>query len=60
MILSGAQSMVAGVAYLLGGLYDKRHIKDVGGYALFGALYFLIGGVLLTRRLTKTSFAEAR
>ena len=37
MILSGAQSMIAGVAYFLGGLYDKRHIKDVGGYAIFGA-----------------------
>lgn len=59
MILSGAQSMIAGVAYFLGGLYDKRHIKDVGGYATFGALYFLIGGVLLTRRLSKLSALEA-
>ena len=59
MILSGAQSMVAGVAFCLGGLYDKRHIKDVGGYAIFGAIYFLIGGILLTRKLTKTSAIEA-
>jgi hypothetical protein len=59
MILSGAQSMVAGVAYFLGGLYDKRHIKDVGGYATFGALYFLIGGILLTRQLSKPSPLEA-
>ena len=50
MILSGAQSMIAGVAFVLGGLYDKRHIKDVGGYAIFGALYFLISGILLTRK----------
>ena len=28
MILSGAQSMIAGIAYFLGGLYDKLHIKD--------------------------------
>ena len=55
MILSGAQSMIAGVAYFLGGLYDKRHLKDVGGYATFGAIYFLIGGVLLTRKLLKLS-----
>lgn len=55
MILSGAQSMAAGVAYFLGGLFDKRHIKDVGGYALFGALYFLIGGFLLTRKLPKAA-----
>jgi hypothetical protein len=53
MILSGAQSMIAGVAFFLGGLSDKRHIKDVGGYATFGALYFLIGGILLTRKLSK-------
>ncbi len=59
MILSGAQSMIAGVAYFLGGLYDKRHIKDVGGYATFGAVYFLIGGILLTRKLSKPSVAEA-
>jgi hypothetical protein len=59
MILSGAQSMIAGVAYFLGGLYDKRHIRDVGGYATFGALYFLIGGILLTRKLSKTSTAAA-
>ncbi len=59
MILSGAQSMIAGIAFLLGGLYDKRHIQDVGGYAIFGALYFLIGGVLLTRKLSKLSTLEA-
>jgi hypothetical protein len=59
MILSGAQSMIAGVAYFLGGLWDKRHIKDVGGYAVFGALYFLIGGFLLTRKLSKPSTLQA-
>jgi nitrate reductase NapE component len=53
MILSGAQSMLAGVAYFLGGLADKRHIKDVAGYATFGAFYFLIGGILLMRKLLK-------
>ena len=58
MILSGAQSMIAGVAYFLGGLYDKRHIKDVGGYATFGAIYFLIGGILPTRKLSKSSMLE--
>lgn len=58
MILSGAQSMIAGVAYFLGGLYDKRHIKDVGGYATFGAIYFLIGGILLTRELSKRSAVD--
>lgn len=55
MIFSGAQSMAAGVAYFLGGLWDKRHLGDVGGYATFGALYFLIGGLLLTRKLSKSA-----
>jgi uncharacterized membrane protein HdeD (DUF308 family) len=59
MILSGAQSMIAGVAFFLGGLSDKRHIKDVAGYAIFGAIYFLIGGILLTRKLSKPSALEA-
>lgn len=52
MILSGAQSTLAGVAFLLGGLSGKLQIKDLGGYAIFGAIYFLIGAILLHRKLT--------
>lgn len=59
MILSGAQSALAGVAFVVLGLHEKRHIKDVGGYAIFGALYFLVGGILLTRRLSRPSEHEA-
>jgi uncharacterized membrane protein HdeD (DUF308 family) len=50
MILSGVQSLAAGVAFILGGLKGKTHIKDLGGYAVFGAVYFLIGGILLGRK----------
>ncbi|MGA9568179.1 MAG: hypothetical protein WBS19_21840 [Candidatus Korobacteraceae bacterium] len=57
MILSGAQSALAGIAFIVLGLHDKKHIGDVGGYAIFGALYFLIGGILLTRKLSKASTA---
>jgi uncharacterized membrane protein HdeD (DUF308 family) len=53
MILSGAQSLVAGVVFVLGGLSGKSHIKDLGGYAIFGAIYFLAGGILLNRRLSR-------
>jgi uncharacterized membrane protein HdeD (DUF308 family) len=53
MILSGAQSLAAGVVFALGGLSGKFHIKDLGGYAVFGALYFLIAGILLSRKLSK-------
>ena len=54
MILSGAQSTAAGIAFVLGGLAGKLHTKDLGGYAIFGAIYFLIGGVLLSRNLSQS------
>jgi hypothetical protein len=60
MILSGAQSLVAGVAFALGGLGGKVHIKDLAGYALFGALYFLIGGILLSRKIPSFQTADSR
>lgn len=59
MILSGAQSAVAGVLFLAGGLADKKHIRDVGGYACFGAFYFLISAVLLSRKLKSLPTSEA-
>src|SRR5260370_42045518 len=52
MILSGAQSTAAGIAFVLDGLSGKLHTKDIVGYAIFGAVYFLIGGVLLMRKLS--------
>ena len=58
MILSGLQSTAAGVAFGLGGLRGKFHAKDLGGYAIFGAIYFLIGGILLSRKLSKMAAAE--
>jgi uncharacterized membrane protein HdeD (DUF308 family) len=59
MILSGLQSMAAGAAFGLGGLQGKFHAKDLGGYAIFGAIYFLIGGILLSRKLSRATAAEA-
>ena len=57
MILSGLQSAAAGVAFILGGLHDKTHIKYLGGYAIFGGVYFLIAGYLLHRKLSHASKA---
>ena len=54
MILSGAQSTAAGIAFVFGGLSGKFHAKDMGGYAIFGAIYFLIGGILLNRKTSKS------
>ena len=53
MILSGAQSTAAGIAFVLGGLGGKLHARDMGGYAIFGAIYFMIGGILLIRKLSQ-------
>jgi hypothetical protein len=52
MILSGLQSTAAGVAFILGGLHGKTHIKDLGGYAIFGGVYFLVAGIFLHRKLS--------
>ena len=59
MILSGIQSAAAGVAFILGGLHNKTHIKDLGGYAIFGGVYFLIAGFLMHRKLSQSSRAGA-
>jgi hypothetical protein len=59
MILSGLQSTAAGVAFILGGLHDKTHIKDLGGYAIFGGVYFLIAGFLMHRKLSQSLRAGA-
>ena len=55
MILSGLQSAAAGAAFILGGLHDKTHIKELGGYAIFGGVYFLIAGLLMHRKLSRES-----
>jgi uncharacterized membrane protein HdeD (DUF308 family) len=55
MILSGIQSTAAGVAFILGGLHGTRHIKDLGGYAILGGVYFLVAGCLLHRKLSQIS-----
>jgi len=58
MILSGAQSSLAGIAFVFGGLSGKVHTQDVGGYAIFGAIYFLIGGILLHRKLSQVAMGS--
>ncbi len=59
MIFSGLQSTAAGVALGLGGIQGKVHAKNLGGYAIFGALYFSIAGILLNRKLSRSTSAEA-
>lgn len=59
MILSGLQSTLAGIAQAVGGLHGTVHADRLGIYAIFGAFYFLIGGILLSRKLSRLSAAEA-
>ena len=59
MILSGVQSTAAGAFFVLGGLSGKLHPKDLGGYAVFGAVYFLITALLLQFKLRKQVVASA-
>lgn len=48
MILSGAQSMLAGVFFIVqAGLPKVPAITDVAPYAAFGAFYFLVSAALL-------------
>ncbi len=53
MILSGLQSTAAGLTFIIGGLHGKTHIKDLGGYAVLGGIYFLVAGFLLNRKLSQ-------
>ncbi len=55
MILSGLQSAAAGAAFIAGALHDKTHIKDLGGYAILGEVYFLVAGILLHRKQSRLS-----
>jgi len=55
MILSGIQSTGAGIAFIVGALHGTRHIKDLGGYAILGGVYFLVAGFLLHRKLSQIS-----
>ena len=59
MILSGLQSAAAGVAFILGRLRDKTHVKDLCGYTIFGGIYFLIAGFLMHRKLSQSPRAGA-
>jgi hypothetical protein len=53
MILSGLQSTAAGLTFIVGALYGKTHIKDLGGYSILGGVYFLVAGFLLHRKLSQ-------
>ncbi|MBE9463617.1 DUF308 domain-containing protein [Dyadobacter subterraneus] len=52
MIISGAQSTIAGVSFIVLAHEPTQGITSLAGYALFGAFYYLLAGFRLNK--TKT------
>lgn len=50
MILSGAQSSLAGVAFVGKGLAGNAHVADLAPYAVFGGTYFLLAAITMLVR----------
>lgn len=49
MILSGGQSMLAGTAFIFMAHSPSMGINSLAGYAAFGAFYFLIAAIRLSK-----------
>lgn len=54
-ILSGAISVVAGLAFLTQSFQDPASISGVGGYAILGGIFFLISAIRLSARPRRAS-----
>jgi len=57
MILSGGQSMLAGTVFILMAHSPSMGINSLAGYAAFGAFYFLIAAIRLSK--TKSTTQQA-
>jgi len=55
MIISGAQSMLAGGAFIVMAHQPNQGISTLAGYAAFGAFYFLLTAFRLSKTIKKTS-----
>lgn len=53
MMISGAQSALAGVVMCIRAFGEGRTIAELAPYAAFGAFYFLLSGLWLTFRATR-------
>lgn len=49
MIISGAQSMVGGTSFIISAHAPAMGIASVAGYAAFGAFYFLLAAIRLSK-----------
>jgi len=57
MIISGGQSMLAGIAFIAMAKSPSMGINSLAGYSAFGAFYFLIAAIRLSK--TKKSLERA-
>jgi uncharacterized membrane protein HdeD (DUF308 family) len=51
MIASGAISVIAGASFVISGLSGNGAVASLAGYSLFGAVWFLIAALFLTRAI---------
>lgn len=58
MIISGGQSMLAGIAFIAMAHAPNQGITTLAGYAAFGAFYFLLSAIRLGKTI-KTATATA-
>lgn len=54
MIISGGQSMLAGVSFVIMAHAPNQGITTLAGYAAFGAFYFLLTAFRLTKTINAT------
>ncbi len=60
LVVSGAQSALAGIAFTVKGLTGPTTLKDLVGYAAFGGTYFALAAIVtLVRSHRHTSSATA-
>ncbi|WP_046576665.1 hypothetical protein [Spirosoma radiotolerans] len=55
MIISGGQSMLAGVSFVVMAHAPNQGITTLAGYAAFGAFYFLLSAFRLTKTINAAS-----
>jgi uncharacterized membrane protein HdeD (DUF308 family) len=51
MIISGAQSMLAGISLFLLAHSPSMGINNLAGYSAFGAFYFLLAAIRLSKTI---------
>jgi uncharacterized membrane protein HdeD (DUF308 family) len=51
MIISGAQSMLAGISFILLAHSPSMGINSLAGYSAFGAFYFLLAAIRLSKTI---------